>query len=81
MQVRTYRIRTLIVQTYNARNDGKITLGYAAAVFRYTKCVGAIGIAVLCTREEYDHFEEKEKLIKQNIIKARTEIGRRLKYS
>lgn len=70
-----------IVQTYNARNDGKITLGYAAAVFRYTKCVGAIGIAVLCTREEYDHFEEKEKLIKQNIIKARTEIGRRLKYS
>ena len=70
-----------IVQTYNARNDGKITLGYAAAVFRYTTCVGAIGIAVLCTREEYEHFEEKEKLIKQNIIKARTEIGRRLKYS
>ena len=24
---------------------------------------------------------EKEKLIKRNIIKARTEIGRRLKYS
>ena len=26
-------------------------------------------------------FDEKEKLIKHNIIKARTEIGRRLKYS
>lgn len=70
-----------IAQTYFARNDGKILLGYAAAIFRYTKCVGALGVAVLCTKEEYEHFEEKESLIKQNIIKARTEIGRRLKYS
>jgi len=70
-----------VVQTYCVRDDGKILLGYASAVFRYTKCVGAIGVAVLCTREEYEQFEEKEKLIKHNIIKARTEIGRRLKYS
>ena len=70
-----------IAQTYFERDDGKIILGYAAAIFRYTKCVGALGVAVLCTKEEYEHFEEKESLIKQNIIKARTEIGRRLKYS
>ena len=70
-----------VVQTYCVRDDGKILLGYASAVFRYTKCVGAIGVAVLCTKEEDEHFEEKESLIKQNIIKARTEIGRRLKYS
>ena len=73
--------RNGIVQTYCVRDDGKIMLGYAASVFRYTKCVGALGVAVLCTKEEYEHFEEKESLIKQNIIKARTEIGRRLKYS
>lgn len=73
--------RNGIVQTYCVRDDGKIMLGYAAAVFRYTKCVGAVGVAVLCTKEEYEQFEEKEKLIKHNIIKARTEIGRRLKYS
>ena len=70
-----------VTQTYCVRDDGKILLGYASAVFRYTKCVGALGVAVLCTKEEYEHFEEKESLIKQNIIKARTEIGRRLKYS
>lgn len=73
--------RNDIAQTYSVRDDGKIILGYAAAVFRYTKCVGALGVAVLCTKEEYEHFEEKESLIKQNIIKARAEIGRRLKYS
>lgn len=73
--------RNGIAQTYCVRDDGKIMLGYAAAIFRYTKCVGAIGVAVLCTREEYEQFREKEKLIKHNIIKARTEIGRRLKYS
>ena len=69
------------LQTCRETDDGKIILGYAAAVFRYTKCVGALGVAVLCTKEEYEHFEEKEALIKQNIIKARAEIGRRLKYS
>lgn len=73
--------RNGIAQTYCVRDDGKIMLGYAAAVFRYTKCVGAIGVAVLCTRQEYEQFEEKETLIKHNIIKARVEIGRRLKYS
>ena len=73
--------RNDITQTYFVRDDGKIVLGYAAAIFRYTKCVGAIGVAVLCTHEEHKHFEEKEKLIKHNIIKARAEIGRRLKYS
>lgn len=73
--------RNDIAQTYSVRDDGKIILGYAAAVFRYTKCVGALGVAVLCAKEEYEHFEEKESLIKQNIIKARAEIGRRLKYS
>ena len=72
--------KNCIAQTYHVREDGKILLGYAAAVFRYTKCVGAIGIAVLCTGEEYEQFEETEKLIKRNIIKARTEINRRLKY-
>ena len=70
-----------IVQTYSARDDGKILLGYAAAIFKYTKCVGAIGVAHLCTQEEYKQFEEKEKLIKHDIIKATAEIGRRLKYS
>ena len=70
-----------IVQTHCVRDDGKIMLGYASAIFRYTQCVGAIGVAVLCTREEYEQFEEKENLIKHNIIKVRTEIGRRLKYS
>ena len=70
-----------ISQTYYIGNDDKIMLGYAAAIFKYTTCVGAIGVAVLCTQEEYKQFEEKEKLIKRNIIKARTEIGRRLKYS
>ena len=69
-----------IAQTCCVKDDGKIILGYAAAVFRYTKCVGAIGVAVLCTRKEYEQFDEKEKLIKNNIIKIRTEIGRRLKY-
>lgn len=73
--------RNGIVQTYCVRDDGKIMLGYAAAVFRYTKCVGAVGVAVLCTKEEYEQFEVKERIIKHNIIKARTEIGRRLKYS
>ncbi len=70
-----------VVQTYNEGDDGKILLGYAAAIFRYTKCIGAIGVAVLCTRAEYEQFEEKEKLIKHNIIKVRAEIGRRLRYS
>jgi len=70
-----------VVQTYCVRDDGKILLGYASAIFRYTKCVGAIGVAVLCTKEEYEQFEEKEKLIRHNLIKARIEIGRRLKYS
>ena len=70
-----------VAQTYCVRNDSNIMIGYAAAVFRYTKCVGAIGVAVLCTREEYEQFEEKENLIKHNIIKSRTEIGKRLKYS
>jgi DNA-binding IclR family transcriptional regulator len=73
--------RNGIAQTYCIREDGKIMLGYAAAIFRYSKCVGAIGVAVLCTQEEYKQFDEKEKLIKHNIIKARAEIGRRLKYS
>ena len=70
-----------VAQTYCVRNDSKIMLGYTAAVFSYKKCVGAIGVAVLCTREEYEQFEEKENLIKHNIIKSRTEIGKRLKYS
>lgn len=70
-----------IAQTHNSREDGKIMLGYACAIFRYTECVGAIGIAVLCTKEEYEQFEETEKLMKNNLLKARTEIGRRLKYS
>ena len=70
-----------ISQTYYIGNDDKIMLGYAAAIFKYTTCVGAIGVAVLCTSEEYEQFEEKEKLIKLNIIKAKSEIGRRLKYS
>ncbi len=69
-----------VAKTLFTREDGKILLGYAAAIFKYTKCVGAIGVAVLCTKEEYEQFQE-EKLIKHNIIKARTEIGRRLKYS
>ena len=73
--------RNGIVQTYCVRDDGKIMLGYAAAVFRYTECIGAVGVAVLCTKEEYEQFEVKERIIKHNIIKARTEIGRRLKYS
>lgn len=69
-----------ITQTCCVQNDGKIMLGYASAIFRYTECVGAIGVAVLCTREEYEQFQEKENLIKHSIMKARTEIGRRLKY-
>lgn len=73
--------RNGIAQTCSVIDDGIIQLGYAAAIFRYTKCVGAIGVTVLCTQEEYKNFDEKEKLIKQNIIKARTEINRRLKYS
>ena len=58
-----------------------VTVMYLSSGVTPTKCVGAIGVAVLCTHEEHKHFEEKEKLIKHNIIKARAEIGRRLKYS
>ena len=69
-----------IVKTCRTEN-GNLLIGYAAAIFKYTKCVGAVGVAVSCPPEEYENFTEEENMIKNNILKARAEINRRLKYS
>ena len=52
------------------------SIGYAAAVYKLSKCVGAVGVAV----DIDDITPPKEADIKNCILKARAEIGRRLEY-
>ena len=69
-----------IVKTYQEQDNHNI-LGYGAAIFKYSNCVGAIGVAVSCFPEEYKDNSIEEENLKTNLLKARDEISRRLKYT
>jgi DNA-binding IclR family transcriptional regulator len=67
------------VKTDYIPKDKQIVLsGYAAAVFKNSKCIGAIGVATYSTPDFTDSDEEN---IISTLLKARAEIGRRLNYT
>lgn len=73
--------KSIIKTTHKQDDSDYLSIGYAAAIFKHTKCVGAIGVAVKLLEADLDDFLPEENEIKKHIITARTEIGRRLKYS
>lgn len=60
---------------------GTIHLGYAAAIYRYDQCVAALGVAISCAAAELDDFLNKEPQTSKLLLRARNEIGRRLKIT
>jgi len=68
-----------VIKASDKNNSGMT--GYATAIYKNSKCVGAIGIAVQSHETESDDFSAKEQDIRKYLLAARTEIGRRLKYS
>ena len=62
-------------------NSDTCNIGYAAAIYKHTRCVGAIGIALQTTKSELHNLLKKEQSLTKHLLAARTEIGRRLRYS
>ena len=62
-------------------NSDTYNIGYAAAIYKHTRCVGAIGIALQTTKSELHNLLKKEQSLTKHLLAARTEIGRRLRYS
>lgn len=69
-----------LIKTCTIKEDGQtVSVGYAAAIYRYSKCVGALGIALECKSEIYEQFqEEEEPEIEKMLMKCRNELNRRL---
>lgn len=73
--------QTDIVKTDIANKSGSISIGYAKSLFKASTCVGALGIAIKCTREEYDECAQQDASIRKYLSRAASEINRRLEYS
>lgn len=65
------------IRTESYMPDKKYHIGYGTAVFCDSECVGAVGMAVICT-EKNEEKTDKEKL--KYLFAASEEITRRLNY-
>lgn len=72
--------KTDIVKIDKRHSNGTISIGYGKPLFSRLTCVGALGVAIECTENEYDEFSKQDEFIKNCLSKAATEINRRLKY-
>jgi DNA-binding IclR family transcriptional regulator len=75
-----YRIdANSVVTTRMEHTSGEVSLGYAIAVMRDTRCVGALGIAVKTPKSEEKAFRERdEKSIIKHLMKVAPLISARL---
>ena len=70
--------KKMIKTKYVKKNENIVLSGYAAALFKNSECIGAIGVAAYCPLDCNNFMEDN---IISSILKARSEIVRRLKYS
>ena len=78
-----FRLRKIdkraVTSAYCNMDNDIIHLGYAAAIYRYSQCIAALGVAIPCTCTELDNYLKEEPQITKLLLTARNEIGRRLK--
>ena len=68
-----------VFKNRNENDTGWVYLGYGAALMKHGHCVGALGVAVKCTREqEIPFLQEKERLIMALLERAVQQLNRRL---
>ena len=68
-----------VVTTRKENAKGSVDLGYAIAIMRATRCVGALGIAVMTKKSEEKSFREnEEKNIIKHLLKVAPLISARL---
>ncbi len=72
-----------VLRVENNNDDPDILcIGYGAAIFRYSVCKGALGMAVNIPKGELENFSAtKEPQIKKYLKQAADEISRRLKFT
>lgn len=75
------RKQPYIKTEYRINSNGKITVGYAMPIFERYKCVGAVGIAAIFSKDELQAFEKNEPKLLAALNKAAKEIDRRLKFN
>ena len=74
-----YRANTDRIVATRAEYGGEISRGYATAILRGTRCVGALGIAVkTCAAEEKAFLEREEKNVIKHLLKVAPLISERL---
>lgn len=73
--------QTDIVKIDKVHGNGIISIGYGKALCKGVTCVGALGIAIECTEDEYDYFCKQDESLRNYLSRAVAEINRRLKYN
>lgn len=79
-EVKKINKKQVLKTVYATANSCTLSIGFAAAIYKNTECIGAIGVAECCTVEEYKNLIKKDKFIENTLLKARNEISRRLGF-
>ncbi len=71
-----------VLRVVNRKESDILCIGYGAAIFRYSVCKGALGMAVNIQKDELANFSAtKEPEIEKYLKQAADEISRRLKFT
>ncbi len=73
--------KTSVVKTEMVNPDKTISIGYAQTLFKGISCIGSIGVAIKCQKDEYDEYVKRDTIIKKRLSQATNEINRRLAYT